>query len=116
MTTDILIIGAGPAGITTAMFLAKEGVQTVVVDKAAFPRDKVCGDALSGKVVDVLKKLDDRIISQLELEPMQVGSYGVTFIAPNLKTLRVPFRNKNEQIKTSPGFISKRIDFDDFMV
>ncbi|MDZ4846141.1 MAG: geranylgeranyl reductase family protein [Chitinophagales bacterium] len=116
LSADILILGAGPAGITTAMFLAKAGIQPLVVDKAVFPRDKVCGDALSGKVVDVLKKLDERILHQLELEPMQVGSYGVTFIAPNLKTLRVPFRAKNEQSKTAPGFIAKRIDFDDFLV
>ncbi len=113
---DILILGAGPAGITTAMFLAKAGIQPLVVDKATFPRDKICGDALSGKVVDVLKKLDERIVHQLEMEPMQVGSYGVTFIAPNLKTLRVPFRAKNGQNKTTPGFIAKRIDFDDFLV
>src|SRR5262245_53069432 len=96
LTTDILILGAGPAGITTAMFIAKEGITATVVDKAAFPRDKVCGDALSGKVVDVLKRLDTRIIDQLELETMQVGSHGVTFIAPNLKSLRIPFRGKNE--------------------
>jgi geranylgeranyl reductase family protein len=115
LTSDICIIGAGPAGIVASMFLAKQGIKALVIDKSKFPRDKVCGDALSGKAVDVLKKLDERIIRQFRFEPMQVGSWGVTFVAPNLKRIRIPFRdNKNE--KTPPGFISKRIDFDDFLV
>ena len=44
--TDILVIGAGPAGATTALTLAKLGVSHLVVDAAVFPRDKICGDCL----------------------------------------------------------------------
>ena len=115
LSADILIIGAGPAGITTAMFLAKEGLNPLIVDCHSFPRDKVCGDALSGKAVNILKKIDADILPQLQLTPTQVGSWGVTFVAPNMKSLRVPF-GKREQADSPPGFISKRLDFDDFMV
>ena len=54
----ICIIGAGPAGVTTSLFLAKQGVKSTLIDKAVFPRDKVCGDALSGKVVYGLNRID----------------------------------------------------------
>ena len=115
LTANILIIGAGPAGTSTALFLAKHGISSLLVDKAQFPRDKVCGDALSGKVVEIFNKLDPAIMNEFSREPGQIGSWGVTFVAPNRKVLRVPFKqniNKNER---APGFISKRQDFDYFL-
>ena len=45
---DLIIVGAGPAG-TTAAYAERNNLNCIVVDKATFPRDKICGDALSGK-------------------------------------------------------------------
>ncbi|MFN8288069.1 MAG: geranylgeranyl reductase family protein [Chitinophagales bacterium] len=113
--TDVLIIGAGPAGASAALFLAAQGIPSVVIDKEAFPRDKICGDALSGKVVEVLNKLDRSLVAELNnKEDLFLGSWGVNFYAPNGECLRVPFRTKKE-IKNAPGFISKRIDFDNWL-
>ena len=114
-STDILIIGAGPAGASTALFLAKKGLTSTIVDKSAFPRDKVCGDALSGKVVEVLNKLDGGLVNELSQNEQMLGSWGVTFVAPNGKALRVPFSTKKEKT-TAPGFISKRLDFDAWLI
>ncbi len=113
--TEVLIIGAGPAGASAALFLAAQGIPSTVVDKESFPRDKICGDALSGKVVEVLNKLDRNLAFELnENNEVFLGSWGVTFYAPNGEGLRVPFRTKKE-IKNAPGFISKRIDFDNWL-
>lgn len=114
--TDICIIGAGPGGVATAMFLAKKGIPSTLIDRAKFPRDKICGDALSGKVIEVIRKLDPSIIDRMELDQNhQLGSYGVTFVAPNLKSLDIPFKTNYKVGETqAPGFISKRIDFDHF--
>lgn len=87
-----------------------------MLDKAAFPRDKVCGDALSGKVVEVLNKLDTSLVPAFAQTQQQVGSWGVRFVAPNGRDLRVPFAAKPEALKQAPGFISKRVDFDAFLV
>lgn len=115
--TKILIIGAGPGGVACALQLAKQGIACTIADKAVFPRDKICGDALSGKVVEVLKKIDVDILNQLQLQPSQVGSWGVSFVAPNKKVLRIPFKHQfNKQTQQAPGYISKRIFFDDFLV
>jgi len=111
-----LISGAGPAGAATALFLAKKGIASTIVDKAVFPRDKICGDALSGKVVEVLRKLDENLIAEIEQSETAIGSWGVTFVAPNGKALRVPFTQHPEKRKHAPGFIAKRIDFDNFLV
>ncbi|RMF56831.1 MAG: FAD-dependent oxidoreductase, partial [Calditrichaeota bacterium] len=44
---DIIIVGGGPAGATTALYGAQHGLKILLVDKKHFPRDKICGDAIS---------------------------------------------------------------------
>lgn len=113
--TDILILGAGPAGAATALFLAKQGIDCTLVDKAKFPRNKICGDALSGKVVEVLNKLNPELVSELHQDKKFLGSWGVTFVAPNEQALRVPFITKKENSR-APGFIATRVDFDNWLI
>ncbi|WP_153305383.1 FAD-dependent oxidoreductase, partial [Variovorax soli] len=43
---DVLVIGAGPAGSACAQVLARAGLDVLLCDRHAFPRDKVCGDGL----------------------------------------------------------------------
>lgn len=45
--TDVLVIGGGPAGSTAAFQLATAGVEVTLIDRATFPREKVCGESLS---------------------------------------------------------------------
>lgn len=56
-SSDVLIVGAGPAGCAAGITLAKAGVDVCVVDAAQFPRPKTCGDALSMQSVSVLDRL-----------------------------------------------------------
>ena len=119
-TTDVFILDAGPGGAVASLFLAKEKINCVLADKAIFPRDKICGDALSGKVVEILNRYDKKLVEKLSLNPIQLNCWGVTFVAPNLDELNIPFRNKpkktDEAREIAPGFISKRIDFDNFLI
>ena len=54
---DVLVVGAGPAGAACALWLARAGVDTVLVDQHDFPRDKVCGDGLIPDAHHALKRL-----------------------------------------------------------
>ena len=54
---DVLIIGAGPAGSVCGYLLKKAGVDCLVVDRATFPRDKVCGGGLTSKCWHLLERL-----------------------------------------------------------
>ena len=54
---DVLIVGAGPAGAVAAALLARAGARVRIVDRAVFPRDKLCGDTVNPGTVAILKRL-----------------------------------------------------------
>jgi len=51
---DVIIVGAGPAGSTTAFYCAQAGIDVLVLEKSRFPREKVCGDGLTPRAVKAL--------------------------------------------------------------
>jgi geranylgeranyl reductase family protein len=55
--STVLVVGAGPAGCAAGIVLARAGIDVCVVDRARFPRDKTCGDALSNESVALLGEL-----------------------------------------------------------
>ena len=54
---DIIVAGAGPAGATFVLSMLDAPYSIAVIDKAVFPRDKVCGDAIPGRAVRVLESM-----------------------------------------------------------
>ena len=118
--TKVCIIGAGPGGAAAALKLDRLGIPCVLVDKAVFPRDKVCGDALSGKVIYGLNRIDKQIaIDLFEKTSIRVGCWGIKFVFPNTKELDITVPDlASKDLKTAKpeAFISKRIDFDNFLI
>ena len=57
MTFDVIVVGAGPAGAATAILLAERGLRVLVLDRARFPRPKICGEYLSPETLRVLDRL-----------------------------------------------------------
>ena len=57
MDYDIIVVGGGPAGASAAYFNATKGKRVLLIEKAEFPRDKVCGDGVTGKALQVLHEM-----------------------------------------------------------
>jgi flavin-dependent dehydrogenase len=74
LETEILIIGGGPAGSTTALYLSKLGYDITVIEKKVFPRETLCGEFLSKEVTDILKEVNafNDFISQ---KPNKLNSF-----------------------------------------
>ncbi len=113
-STPICILGGGPGGCAAALRLAMHGVPAVLVEKAVFPRDKICGDALSGKVMRSLERLDPGLAVQVNAHAHRMASWGVVFVAPGGKALRVPF-SREAGMGEAPGAILPRMDFDNIL-
>lgn len=115
--TDVCIIGAGPGGAAAALRLAQLGIPSVLIDKARFPRDKVCGDGMTGGTVAILNRIDPEIVKTLEKSPIQAGSWGVSFLMDNKREFPVPFRKDYKKGEdATPCFVSKRIHFDNHLI
>lgn len=68
---DVAIIGAGPAGAACALSLRHSGLRVALLDRARFPRDKVCGDAIPGHALKALHQLDPAFADSLwQLQPL----------------------------------------------
>jgi geranylgeranyl reductase family protein len=114
---DVCVLGAGPGGAAAALQLSRMGIPCLVVDRAVFPRDKVCGDGLSGKVLTILRRIDPAVAERLSRADCKADSWGVSFIAPNRIGMDIPLKLGYEKAMDSPvGFVSRRIDFDDLLV
>jgi flavin-dependent dehydrogenase len=79
---DVVIVGAGPAGAVAGIVLARAGVRVRLVDRATFPRDKLCGDTVNPGTLARLRALgvaDDIEARGLRVDGMMVtGERGVT--------------------------------------
>jgi len=67
MMFDVIVCGAGPAGSVAATMLARGGARVLLIDRARFPRDKLCGDTLNPGTLAVLRRLALENISSLSL-------------------------------------------------
>ncbi|VTS00283.1 nad binding site : FAD dependent oxidoreductase OS=Isosphaera pallida (strain ATCC 43644 / DSM 9630 / IS1B) GN=Isop_3154 PE=4 SV=1: Lycopene_cycl [Gemmata massiliana] len=76
MTLDVVVIGAGPAGAVAARELARRGHSVLLVDKARFPRPKVCGCCINGAAITTLKRLGlgHAVASGVPLHNVTIGA------------------------------------------
>ena len=82
---DVLIAGAGPSGISCGITLQKQGVKCCIIDKAKFPREKLCGGLLTNKAYNKILELTDGNTDIVDAATLQVVSR--VSIARNIEIL-----------------------------
>ncbi len=106
---DVVVVGGGPAGSTVSIFLGKMGHKVLLLDKSKFPRDKTCGDAISGKSRGVLRDLG--ITEIVEAVPHS-KVFGVGFSSPDGTYVDIPIP---QNYGIDYGYCCKREVFDNLL-
>ncbi|MBT3732662.1 MAG: geranylgeranyl reductase family protein [Candidatus Marinimicrobia bacterium] len=108
---DLIIVGAGPAGTSAALYADRLGLKSLLLDKSIFPRDKICGDALSGKSVRILRELN-----LLEKTRNLPGAHikRITFGGPKYQQFDLHLKG-DSQGRNDEGFSIRREIFDEMM-
>jgi menaquinone-9 beta-reductase len=100
----VAVIGAGPAGTSAAHTLASHGIQTCIIDKCQFPRDKLCGGLLTLRS----KKIFDRVFSDDWDQVLHTTAHGVKFFYRNSVLPEVP--------PYSEIYFTQRKDYDQYLL
>ena len=109
---DVIIVGAGPAGTTAALYANVLGLKCIILDKATFPRDKICGDALSGKTVRILKELE--LIDGIEgLDGSDINR--ITFGSPSHSQFDIHLKDSQNSRHITKGYVIPRQIFDHYL-
>jgi geranylgeranyl reductase family protein len=108
MLYDAIVVGSGPGGSVAAATLASRGKSVLMVDRQAFPRDKVCGDGLPLSVMVLLQDLDIDI-RQAGLEYQRITSLTITSPAGQSLTTHA---DPNEALFS---MTSRRLSFDNML-
>ena len=82
--TDVLVVGAGPAGSAAAAWAARDGRDVVLADAAVFPRDKTCGDGLTPRAMAELDQLGlgDWVRSRGRNRGLRAAGFGQELLLP----------------------------------
>lgn len=110
-TYDIIIVGAGPAGSAAGLYASQYGLKILLVDKERFPRDKICGDALSGKSVAILRELN--LLEKTQNLPGTLIQ-SIVFSSPDHATFQIDLSTTSLK-NIAKGFVIRRKNFDSFL-
>ncbi len=105
---DCVIVGAGPAGSILALALQNSGLRVLMLDRAVFPRDKACGDAIPMRAVRAIREMGPEINVALDKLMVKQRMLHARAVAPNGMEYQTSF--------VTEGYTIPRFDFDNWLL
>jgi len=112
MKTDVAIIGGGPGGAASAMYLARHGIQSVIIEKEAFPRYHI-GESMTGECGSVVRDLG---FEEEMLKRQHPIKHGVKVYGVHSWFIPVMQRTPDDQLKDQFTWQVRRSDFDKMLL
>lgn len=109
---DAIIVGGGPAGCGAALHASRLGLRVLLLERKKFPRDKLCGDALSSTSIALLEELG--LLGELLHAPHMAVSQ-ITYVAPSGNSVTVPLAKVDKDTPVT-GIICRRVILDDLLL
>lgn len=104
---DLLVVGAGPAGVAAAITAQRRGLSVALVDRATFPRDKTCGDGLTAAALRHLEDLGVTVPGLASAQPITT----VVVRSPSGRAVELPFPGGGHY-----AMVTTRLDLDAALV
>ena len=111
LSAEVIVVGGGPAGAATAIALRRRGIDVLVIDRASFPRDKVCGDVLLPEAQHTLHSLG------LDLKKIRSIAYpclGARYVPGQGSEIAGDFRDGDG--RSRPWWMVRRREFDEWLL
>jgi|GEM_PF-5258663 len=111
LRTNVCVVGAGPAGSVASLFLSKNKVPHILVDRAMFPREKVCGEFFDGRLQHVLNKIEPNFMQNMKEKNIIQDIRRYTYFNTKLEQLTV-----DTPLNRTARVSANRYDFDNYLL
>ncbi len=111
LRTNVCVVGAGPAGTVASLFLSKNEVPHILVDRAMFPREKVCGEFFDGRLQRILNKIEPNFMQNMKEKNIIQDIRRYTYFNTKLEQLTV-----DTPLNMTARVSANRYDFDNYLL
>lgn len=111
----VIVIGAGPAGLTTCFWLQKFGIPHMLLEKSSMPREKSCADNLTSNAIRRINEINEAFIPDMISKKILNPVYGIDLYGKKGNSLRLKYKSLEADKETPSCYAVKRSELDQYL-